>query len=146
MKSLLSLFLFFELVGIATGLLQIAAARWAEAAVFVLTAGDQPKGYGRRNCRYAEVTAYTTAEDECGKAIGHPEHGIAADGRKAIPGYTAAADDLPLGTEVYIEGIGWRVIHDRFGAGHRNRIDILVETKGEAWEHGRTTRKVCTIF
>lgn len=39
-----------------------------------------------------------------------------ANGEYPTEGYTIACNSLPLGTEVYIEGIGYRVVEDR-GAG-----------------------------
>lgn len=76
-------------------------------------------------------TAYSPSIEECGKT-----DGITASGIRAIEGKTIAADDLPLGTKVEIDGIVYTV-HDRFGAGHKNRIDIFKESKNDCLEFGR---------
>ena len=69
-------------------------------------------------------TAYSASFDECGKT-----DGITASGNKAVEGETIAADDLPLGTKVEIEGHIYTV-HDRFGGGYKGRIDIYKEKRG----------------
>lgn len=79
----------------------------------------------------ANVSWYTASENECGKA-----DGITASGHIAQAGVTIAADDLPLGTRVLINGHEY-VVQDRFGAGHVNRIDIYCESKEEAFRNGR---------
>lgn len=56
-----------------------------------------------------------------------------------------AADDLPLGTKIWLD---WEddgeideylVVEDRFGGRKRNAIDIVVLTHSEALERGRRT-------
>lgn len=51
-----------------------------------------------------------------------------ASGAKATDGITVAADTrkLPLGTRIYIEGVGERVVQDVGGAVKGNKIDIYV--------------------
>lgn len=79
----------------------------------------------------ANISWYTASADECGKT-----DGITASGHIAQAGVTIAADDLPLGTRVLINGHEY-VVQDRFGAGHINRIDIYCESKEEALRNGR---------
>lgn len=79
----------------------------------------------------ANVSWYTAADDECGKA-----DGITASGEMAVAGVTVAADDLPLGTVVRINGHDY-IVQDRFGGGHTNRIDIYCDSKEEAFNNGR---------
>lgn len=79
----------------------------------------------------ANVSWYTAADDECGKS-----DGITASGKMAVAGVTVAADDLPLGTIVRINGHDY-IVQDRFGAGHTNRIDIYCNSKEEAFNNGR---------
>ena len=82
-------------------------------------------------------TAYTAAFDECGKT-----DGITASGHPAIQGVTVACDGLPLGTEVVIDGNTY-IVQDRFGAGHgKNRMDIYMEHKTDAFKFGRQVKIV----
>ena len=76
-------------------------------------------------------TAYSPSFEECGKT-----DGITASGIKAIEGKTVAADDLPLGTRIEINGKIYTV-HDRFGAGHKNRIDIFKESQADCFKFGK---------
>ena len=86
--------------------------------------------------RMVECTAYTSSEDECGK-----DDGITASGVKAVEGITVAADDIPLGTKVIIDGNEY-IVQDRFGGGYRNRIDIYHEDVSRAMEFGRKQKKI----
>ena len=76
-------------------------------------------------------TAYSSSFEECGKT-----DGITASGIRAIEGKTVAADDLPLGTRIEINGKIYTV-HDRFGAGHKNRIDIFKESQADCFKFGK---------
>ena len=76
-------------------------------------------------------TAYSPSFEECGKT-----DGITASGIRAVEGETVAADDLPPGTKVEINGEIYTV-HDRFGAGHKNRIDIFKESQADCFKFGR---------
>lgn len=79
-----------------------------------------------------EVTAYTASFDECGK-----DDGITASGTIATAGRTVAADFLPFGTIVLINGQRY-VVEDVFGAHDgKHRIDIFMNSKHEAFEWGR---------
>ena len=84
-------------------------------------------------------TAYTASFDECGKT-----DGITASGIKAVQGRTVAADDLPLGTKVIIDGHTYTV-DDRFGGGYKNRIDIYMDSKADAVRFGRQIKVVQVI-
>nr|WP_286172646.1 3D domain-containing protein [Acetanaerobacterium sp. MSJ-12] len=57
-----------------------------------------------------------------------------ASGEPVTPGVTVAADPavLPLGTRVYIDGIGGRVVQDTGGAIKGRKIDLAVESHQEA--------------
>ena len=77
------------------------------------------------------VSAYTASVEECGK-----NDGITASGTIAAEGRTIAADHLPFGTQVEINGHIYTV-EDRFGGGYENRIDIFMTDQDRAWEFGR---------
>ena len=55
-------------------------------------------------------------------------------GEPVTPGVTVAADPdvLPLGTRIYIDGIGERVVQDTGGAIQGRKIDLAVESHQEA--------------
>jgi len=80
------------------------------------------------------VVAYCTEQYPhiCG---GNP---TTASGELVTPGVTVAADPavLPLGTRVYIDGIGERVVQDTGGAIHGQKIDLAVESHAEAVDWG----------
>lgn len=67
------------------------------------------------------ITGYDTCVKCCGK-----DDAITASGTIAEVGRTCAASkDLPFGTVLYIDGIGYRTVEDRGGAINGNRIDVL---------------------
>lgn len=65
--------------------------------------------------------------------------GKTAIGTYGQAGITIAADPniIPLGTQVYIEGYGFRYVQDTGGAIKGNKIDVFVETTEEAIQLGR---------
>ena len=90
--------------------------------------GEIRRGY-KLNVR---STAYTTAPDE-GSGTG-----LAADGKPAIANHTFAVDPkvIPLGSRVFVPGIGWGVAHDTGGVINGNTLDVCVATKAEAYAWG----------
>ena len=52
-----------------------------------------------------------------------------------------AADDLPIGTKVKIDGRVY-VVKDRFGGGYTHRIDIYMDSYERAIQFGRKYMKV----
>ena len=49
---------------------------------------------------------------------------------------------IPLGTAVYVEGYGYAVADDTGGDIIGNRIDLAMDSHGEAIDFGRQTVKV----
>ena len=84
------------------------------------------------------LTAYTAGPESTGKRPGDPAYGITASGAKVQPGVTIAADPnvIPMGSTVYIEGIGTRVVQDTGGAIKGNRIDVYIPDLSEARQFG----------
>lgn len=86
------------------------------------------------------IVAYCPCEECCGKwALNRPD-GIVytASGEEAVPGVTVAVDPdiIPLGSKVYIEGMGWYVAHDT-GNFSGKVIDVYFEDHEAALEFGR---------
>lgn len=86
-----------------------------------------------------EATAYAPLDPNAKEGMcyeGNPR--ITASGAPVVPGVTVAAGkELPFGTELYIKGIGKRIVQDRGAAISRGRIDIAVKTQAEALRFGR---------
>lgn len=82
-----------------------------------------------------ELTAYCA----CTKCCGANAKGITASGTKVTKGRTIAVDTnvIPMGSKVYIEGVGERVAEDRGGAIKGNRIDVYFGSHQEALNFGR---------
>jgi 3D (Asp-Asp-Asp) domain-containing protein len=85
-----------------------------------------------------KLTHYCTEERThiCGTGAG-----ITSTGTQVTAGRTIAVDPsvIPYGTEVYIEGYGWRVAEDCGGAVNGKHIDIAVETHSQALSMGTAT-------
>lgn len=90
------------------------------------------------------ITMY--APLSAGAIGGHDYSGdpsLSYNGEKVVPGKTAAAGpNIPMGTEIYVEGLGWRRVNDRGGAIGPNDIDLAVATKEEAVKFGQQQRLV----
>ncbi|HEX7586576.1 MAG TPA: 3D domain-containing protein [Patescibacteria group bacterium] len=79
------------------------------------------------------ASAYTAADDECGKS-----DGITASGVKVKENRTLACPPtFPFGTKIDIEGHGTYVCEDRGGAIKGNHFDIYMQTKKQAFAFGR---------
>lgn len=70
-----------------------------------------------------------------------------AIGTSITPGRTIAVDPnvIPLGSTVYIEGIGYRVAEDVGGAITSNRIDLAVSSHSEAYAQGISYNNVYLV-
>lgn len=89
----------------------------------------------RGNVRYSKVlkmnaTAYTASDGN--------GDGITASGIPATRGIVAVDPEvIPLGTRLYIPGYGEALAADTGGAIQGNRIDLVVDSYGEAMNFGR---------
>ncbi|MBF4502301.1 DUF348 domain-containing protein [Savagea sp. SN6] len=88
---------------------------------------------------YVEATAYTPYCTGCS--------GISAAGinLRANPNLRLIAVDprvIPMGSKVWVEGYGYAVAGDTGGAIKGNRIDVLMQTKSQAYSWGRKKVKI----
>ncbi|MFB5759003.1 3D domain-containing protein [Paenibacillus medicaginis] len=90
------------------------------------------------------VTAYTNGPESTSKRPGDKGYGITASGAKTKEGITVSADIrvLPMGTRIYIEGVGERVVQDTGSAIKGNKLDLFIEDLSEARKFGKQKLKV----
>lgn len=68
---------------------------------------------------------------------------VTYSGEKVVPGKTAAAGpNIPFGTEIYVEDVGWFTVQDRGRLIGPNDVDLAVASKEEAIEFGKQRRLV----
>ena len=85
-----------------------------------------------------EATAYLPTDGD--------GNGITASGMLAERGVVAVDTDvIPLGTRLYIPGYGMAIAGDTGGAIYGERIDLCMESYGEAMEFGRRWVKVYVL-
>ncbi len=75
----------------------------------------------------------------------YPYQGLTASGWQTGPQTAACGPDLPFGTHLYIDGVGWRICQDRGGEITEGFVDLWFSTEDEAWEFGRSTRAVIVV-
>lgn len=75
------------------------------------------------------LTAYTAGPESTGKNRGEKGYGITASGKQVTESLTIAVDPnvIPLGSRVYIEGLGYRVAQDVGSAIKGKRIDVYMK-------------------
>ncbi|WP_339304428.1 3D domain-containing protein [Paenibacillus sp. FSL L8-0435] len=88
---------------------------------------------------YFEISAYTNGKESTGKVKGDKNYGITASGAHTKEGVTVSADPkvLPMGTKIYIEGIGERIVQDTGSAIKGKKLDLFIEDLDTALEFGR---------
>lgn len=85
------------------------------------------------------VTAYCACTLCCGKHA----TGKTASGIKPTQGITVAASrQLPFGTRLFIDGVGWRTVQDRLAKRYDNRVDVYFASHAQAKQFGISQRKV----
>ena len=86
-----------------------------------------------------ELTAYAPLDSRAVEGMcfsGDPT--VTASGSRSTPGRTVAAGrGFAYGTKIYIPGHGHRIVEDRGGAISDTHIDLMVDTKEEAYAIGR---------
>ncbi len=99
---------------------------------------DYYKDNGSAKFLDVEVTAYCPCHICCGKC-----DGITSSGKPAQANRTIAIDPavIPLGTMLYLEGIGVFVAEDTGGAIKGNKIDLFMNDHQQALEFGVRTTK-----
>lgn len=76
-----------------------------------------------------KITGYDICVSCCGNT-----NGVTASGTQATVGRTCAAGrDLPFGTVLYIDGIGYRTVEDRGGGVNGGHIDVLCNDHPECY-------------
>jgi 3D (Asp-Asp-Asp) domain-containing protein len=87
------------------------------------------------------TNAVTTAYCLCSLCCGG--NGVTASGDVPVQGVTVAAPrSVPLGTVVWIEGIGRRVVQDRTAKRFDGRWDLYYKTHAEAVRFGKRRLKI----
>lgn len=86
----------------------------------------------------ATLTAYTAGYESTGKTEAHPAYGITFSGTRVQEGRTVAVDPsiVPLGSTLYIEGVGIRKAEDTGKAIRGRKIDVYIEDLHEARSFG----------
>lgn len=81
------------------------------------------------------ITAYCSCEKCCGK---WSAYNLTASGTTPAEGRTVAADwsVLSAGTEVYIDGVGWRTVEDTGSGVNGQRLDLYFSDHQRALEWG----------
>jgi 3D (Asp-Asp-Asp) domain-containing protein len=86
-------------------------------------------------------TGYCSCELCCGEYAS----GYTASGTLATEGRTIASNELPIGTVVYIEGMGEYVVEDTGWSPYESWIDIFFESHDSALAFGLQEREVYLI-
>lgn len=84
------------------------------------------------------LTAYTAGIESTGKRPSDPGYGTTYSGSSATEGRTIAVDPgvIPIGTKVFIDGIGVRTAEDIGSAIRGARIDVFMNDLSQARQFG----------
>lgn len=92
--------------------------------------------YDRARFERMTLTAYCPCE-KCCSIWSYLDHAGTACGARAKEGVTVAmGPDIPFWTEIYIDGVGWRICQDRGSAIGTGRIDVYFESHEDALAFG----------
>jgi 3D (Asp-Asp-Asp) domain-containing protein len=99
---------------------------------------DAQTSSSRRMLGEFTLTAYAVSKQSTGKTPQSPDFGITFSGTKARVSRTVAVDPkvIPIGTLIYIDGVGWRLAEDTGGAVKGNHIDVLMTSDAKALQFG----------
>lgn len=106
-----------------------AARAYSNSSNFFASAGDYAQGLADG---VFELTAYAWTGNTC------------ANGEYPVVGYSCASNYYPLGTRLYIEGIGERVVTDTGGMSS-NVVDVYMGDEETCIQFGRQTANVYVI-
>lgn len=86
-----------------------------------------------------EISAYTNGKESTGKVKGDKDYGRTASGKITKEGRTVSADPslLPMGTVIYIDGIGERIVEDTGKAIKGHKLDLFIDDLQKARKFGR---------
>ncbi|MHB1628662.1 MAG: 3D domain-containing protein [Bacilli bacterium] len=100
----------------------------------VLNAAESLRKMAVINTFDCKLTAYGPGFASTGKHPGDPGYGITATGHAAKPRRTVAVDPslIPLGSLVYIDGVGYRIAEDVGGAIKGPHIDVFFADDNDA--------------
>lgn len=85
------------------------------------------------------VTGYCSCYDCCKQWSGSP----CADGNWPVEGYTCAMGGVDFGTVLYIDGVGYRTVHDR--GTEYGWVDLYFESHQSALDWGQQVRSVWVV-
>lgn len=95
---------------------------------------QEENDYGMTYIGVFEITAYEWTGNTC------------ANGNYPTVGYTIACNALPIGTQVYIEGIGYRTVEDRGATWHSdNWLDLYLGDISSCYSFGRQYLEVYIV-
>ena len=105
------------------------------------------RGDARTYLGVFEFTAYTANFESTGKSPGDRGYGITKSGAKVTEYVTISVDPriIPLGSVVYIEGLGYRTAQDTGSAIKGHIIDLYIPDLQEAKKFGRQKLKVYLV-
>jgi 3D (Asp-Asp-Asp) domain-containing protein len=94
-----------------------------------------------------KVTGYCKCAKCCGRWAYYQGGGWTSLHTRATPGHTAAVDPkvIPLGSRLWVEGIGVLVAEDTGSAIKGKRVDVFFATHLEAEQFGVQRRKVMIL-